>query len=242
MARSIGTALAAALGARNAPFSIILAGHNGAGKSTLWHEHLADHVQVPLVNADRMMLALLPEPDPAQGLRRWARELRDTNASWMRVARRAVMALVAEAAGTEVSFAMETVFSHWAPQPDGTVRSKVDLIRKLQRSGYFVLLIFVGMANQGLSIVRVRNRVMQGGHAVALDKLVHRFQRTQQAVREALDVADASVLFDNSLSRASAFTPVHVRRRGTVLFNVRQSSNTVPETITAWLDIVAPRR
>jgi predicted ATPase len=39
------------------PLAIILAGHNGSGKSTLWYEVFADDLQIPLINADRMMLA-----------------------------------------------------------------------------------------------------------------------------------------------------------------------------------------
>ena len=35
----------------NRPLAVILAGHNGSGKSTLWYEHLADSLQIPLINA-----------------------------------------------------------------------------------------------------------------------------------------------------------------------------------------------
>ena len=44
------------------PLAIIVAGHNGSGKSTLWNERLAPELNIPLVNADRMMLSILPEP------------------------------------------------------------------------------------------------------------------------------------------------------------------------------------
>lgn len=37
------------------PLAIILAGHNGSGKSTMWYDHLAPQLQLPLINADRMM-------------------------------------------------------------------------------------------------------------------------------------------------------------------------------------------
>ncbi|MDT0510170.1 hypothetical protein [Novosphingobium sp. MMS21-SN21R] len=55
----------------------------------------------------------------------------------------------------KVPFAMETVFSYWEEQPDGTVLSKIDLIEDMQRAGYFVLLFFVGLTNSELSILRV---------------------------------------------------------------------------------------
>lgn len=43
------------------PLAIILAGHNGSGKSTMWKKHLSDRLQIPLINADRMMVSILPE-------------------------------------------------------------------------------------------------------------------------------------------------------------------------------------
>jgi predicted ABC-type ATPase len=45
------------------PLGVVLAGHNGSGKSTMWRKHLSPRIRIPLVNADRMMLAVLPEPD-----------------------------------------------------------------------------------------------------------------------------------------------------------------------------------
>ena len=42
------------------PLAIILAGHNGSGKTTFWYGVLADILQIPLINADRMMLSVLP--------------------------------------------------------------------------------------------------------------------------------------------------------------------------------------
>lgn len=58
------------------PLAVILAGHNGSGKSTMWLKHLSPDFQIPLVNADRMMLSVLPEPDGASRLPKWAQELR----------------------------------------------------------------------------------------------------------------------------------------------------------------------
>lgn len=56
------------------PLGIILAGHNGSGKSTMWRQHLSPYLQIPLINADRMMLSVLPEPDGAF-LPDWAVEI-----------------------------------------------------------------------------------------------------------------------------------------------------------------------
>ena len=124
------------------PLAVIVAGHNGSGKSTMWAEQLVETLRIPLVNADRMMLSILPEPG-ANGHPAWARALRDENASWMKVAQKGVEAFVAQAMGAKVPFAMETVFSHWRALPGGKFESKIDLIRQMQAAGYFVVLVFV---------------------------------------------------------------------------------------------------
>jgi len=64
----------------NQPFAIILAGHNGSGKSTMWYEYLSEKLQIPLINADRMMLSILPEMRP---IPEWATHIRDKHEGWM---------------------------------------------------------------------------------------------------------------------------------------------------------------
>lgn len=126
------------------PLAIVLAGHNGSGKSTMWRKRLSGQLQIPLINADRMMLSILPEPGSDGSLDEWAQSLRDTDESWMRVAQDGVQAFVGHAMRAKVPFAMETVFSYWEEQPDGTVLSKIDLIEDMRRAGYFVLFFSSG--------------------------------------------------------------------------------------------------
>ena len=234
MPLSIGAAVKTALQHDGKPLAIVLAGHNGSGKPTLWYKHLADSLQIPLINADRMMLSILPDVGPDKQLVAWAQDLRDTNTAWMYVAQQGVKAFMAAAMGGKVPFALETVFSYWQRNADGSVSSKIDDIRDLQEAGYFVVLMFVGLANSTLSIGRVDTRKSLGGHAVPLNKLRERFPRTQQAVREA-------VLFDNSRSENLAFTPVYIRTKERVIFDIRETWRRRVAAISTWLDIVAPR-
>jgi len=238
--KAIEAAVKTALQKQDKPIAIVMAGHNGSGKSTLWYDHIADQLRIPLINADRMMLSVLPEADKERRLRFWAQELRDKNELWMKVAQNGVSAFVAQAMGMQVPFAYETVFSHWEEQSDGSIKSKIDVILGLQEAGYFVLLMFVGLTNVSLSIGRVQTRKAEGGHNVDTKKLVERFPRTQKAVRAALDVADAAILFDNSRSLALAFTPVQIRNKDTIIFDIRTVMKRKPTAITSWLDIVAP--
>ncbi|WP_043829109.1 toxin [Muricoccus aerilatus] len=221
------------------PLAVVLAGHNGSGKSTLWYRLLADRLRIPLVNADRLMLSILPEPGPDGHLTPWAATLRDTDRGWMAVAQQGVQAFVAQAMGAKVPFAMETVFSHWQPRPDGTTASKIDLIRDMQRAGYFVLLIFVGLESADLSILRVQTRVAAGGHGVDEPTLRRRFPRTQRAIAEALRVADAAILTDNSRAPRQAFTVCRIQLGAAGLYDIRDAG-TPPPAIAAWLPLISP--
>jgi predicted ABC-type ATPase len=223
------------------PLAVILAGHNGSGKSTMWLRHLSPNFQIPLVNADRMMLSILPEADGGGRLIKWAQELRDTDESWMKVAQKGVEAFVAQAMVRGVPFAMETVFSYWEELPDGKFASKVDLIREMQAAGYFVLLFFVGLSNVQLSIGRVMTRVAEGGHSVDVDKLIDRFPRTQRAIGVAASVADATVFTDNSRGERQAFTVCRIQIGEREVFDIRHAARRrTPNEIGEWLNVVSP--
>jgi len=222
------------------PLAIMLAGHNGSGKSTLWYKRLAPLLQMPLVNADRMMMSILPEVMPDSPLPPWAMTLRDEDEGWMKVAQEGVQAFVARAMIEQVPFAMETVFSHWEPQEDGTHASKIDRIREMQDAGYFVLLIFVGLASSALSIARVRQRVASGGHNVAVPKLLTRFPRTQAAICEARSVADVTLCTDNSRDEKQAFSVCRIETPDAPIYDRRYKGRTTPPEILEWLDVVCP--
>lgn len=221
------------------PMAAILAGHNGSGKSTLWYRHLSARLRLPLVNADRMMMALLPPVAEREHLPVWAAELRDRDTGWMQVAQRGVQDFIAQAVRQRVSFATETVFSHWQRRPDGSYASKLDLIHQLQDGGYFVVLIFVGLAKAQLSVSRVASRVAQGGHDVAESKLLDRFERTRRAVGAALQHVDAALLFDNSFGPDRAFTVARLQVGNQALYDLRDTPPVAPQ-IAAWLNVVAP--
>ena len=239
LAKALNTILLAQK-ATEKPLGIILAGHNGSGKSTMWRERLADKLQIPLINADRMMLSILPEAGDGHHLVPWAAQLRDTNEGWMRVAQQGVQAFVGHAMGARVPFAMETVFSYWEEHANGQISSKIDLIKDMQAAGYFVLLVFVGLTNADLSILRVTTRVQEGGHGINEPTLRKRFPKTQTAISAAIKVADASILDDNSLTPAKAFTVCRVQLGMVSEYDIRRSRTRTPAVISAWMDVIAP--
>ena len=133
------------LGNFRKPLAIILAGHNGSGKSTLWVRPAWPTASgYPLINADRMMLSVLPEKRPSLLGNRAQRQERGLDAS-LRMAQSACGA----GNGAAVPFATETVFSHWQQRGDGTFASKIDVVRNCKRLGILYLRSFVGLGDVG---------------------------------------------------------------------------------------------
>ena len=142
-------------------------------------------------------------------------------------------------------FAFETVFSYWERAKDGSVLSKAADIQAMQRAGYFVVLLFVGLTSPSLSVLRVQTRKAQGGHDVALATLHKRFPRTQAAIGHAAPLADMTLMFDNSRSLNKAFTLVRAQRKQAVLFDARDPQYRVETELRSvsdpWLEkVVGP--
>jgi predicted ABC-type ATPase len=238
------TTLLNPIGAGDKPVAIVLAGHNGSGKSTLWDSRLADELRMPLVNADRLTMSLLPPLKDQEKLKPWATRLRDTDERWQKFSQAAVMRFMDLAREQGMPFAFETVFSYLEKQADGTFKSKTDVIRTLQKRGYYVILLFVGLATAELSVLRVLTRKTTGGHDVPKAKLHSRFSRTQKAIRMASAVADLTLMFDNSRDQARAFTLVRAQRKQDTLYDCRDVTfQQDPELVSIagiWLAEVAP--
>ena len=207
----------------------------------MWRRDLAGVIQIPLINADRMLLSILPEPNSENFLPDWAAELRDRDPAWLRVAQQGVASFVGHAMAAKTPFAMETVFSHELVLEDGVRETKIDLIRDMQAAGYFVLLFFVGLTNADLSVLRVQTRVSQGGHGIPEQRLRERFPRTQRIIGEAALVADATVMTDNSREEREAFSVSRVQLKERQVFDLRATPDGAPPVIARWLDKVAPR-
>ncbi|MDO8385796.1 MAG: toxin [Polaromonas sp.] len=227
--------------ANERPIAFVLSGHNGSGKSTLWGERVAPIVQLPLINADRLITSILPAPDGDGFLEPWASNLRDSDARWQSLAQEGVTAFMGLVTEKRMAFGFETVFSHWVEQADGRIESKIDVIKSLQEKGYFVVLLFVGLVNVDMSLLRVETRITQGGHAVPRQKLLERFPRTQKAVGHASPIADMTLMFDNSRGIQQAFTLARAQQKEQVIYDCRNPAyveNDLRNIASLWLDKV----
>ena len=181
------------------PVIVALAGPNGAGKTTFFHAHLQP-AGLRFVNADDFAHELGVGAYEAAGL---ADELR--------------RALVRQ----RESFVFETILSD-------PVGHKVAFLRDAARSGYTVVLCFIGLDSVETSEQRVAMRVLQGGHDVPAEKLAARFDRTLANLHRAIRELPMVHIFDNSDLR-SPFRKVAEFENGRAV--------AVSKPVPAWLKL-----
>ncbi len=159
----------------------ILAGGNGAGKSTFYNIWLKNK-GVEFINADLIEKTLDSKTaaEPSYEAARIARKLFREHIEMGR------------------SFCFETVFSHV---------SKLEMLKEAQLLNYFVNFVFIHLSNPDLNQLRVKQRVSTGGHSVPGEKIVSRIPRTLSLAKQAIQVADCSLLYDNS-SHEDPYVPV----------------------------------
>jgi predicted ABC-type ATPase len=147
-------------------------GPNGSGKSTLT-------ASLAIEGRDRLL-----DPDAI------ARRLNLSDPSAAAIpAGREVLRRIEEYLGSQVSFAVETTLAS---------RRSVDLIHRAKSCGFEVHLVFVGLNSPDKSIVRIRNRVSRGGHAVPDTDVRRRYARSLANAADALRSVDYARVYDNS--------------------------------------------
>jgi predicted ABC-type ATPase len=184
------------------PILVAIAGPNGAGKSSYFESHLAQ-AALNFVNADVLAASL--------GIGAYAASSLADDLRRKLVQRRE-------------SFVFETVFSD-------PVGDKLEFLESAERAGYVVLLIFIGIADSGISSDRVAMRVSQGGHDVPEDKVKERYPRIMSNLKRALvEIPNAWVYDHSDLEAGYRLIASRENGQGAELHGV------VPE----WLSAVLP--
>lgn len=89
------------------------------------------------------------------------------------------------------SFAFETVLS--------TDRN-LYLLRRAKEKNYFIKSYFVLTADVNINVGRIEARVMKGGHDVPKDKIISRYQKSIDNLKELIKLSDICNVYDNSNS------------------------------------------
>ena len=155
----------------------VLAGPTGAGKSTFYTRVLAPTTGLDFVNPDLIAAQLWPSATAAHAYEAAALATRRRD----------------ELIANRASFVTETVFSH---------PSKLELIADALAAGYNVVL-HVMLVPEELSVARVGQRVLRGGHDVPEAKVRSRYIRLWGYVAQAITLVQDARVYDNSRAEAA---------------------------------------
>lgn len=89
----------------------------------------------------------------------------------------------------KISFTFETVMSS---------KDKVDLLKFAQENGYRTYLYYIATQDPIINISRVKNRVKFGGHDVPREKIINRYYKSLELLKEAIKYSNRAYIFDNS--------------------------------------------
>ncbi|MEX0836480.1 MAG: zeta toxin family protein [Nitriliruptor sp.] len=178
----------------SSPDLYLLAGPNGAGKTTFYEQVLAA-TGLDFVNADRIAALRWPGEEMARAY--------DASAEAAAVRERYL--------ADRRSFITESVFSH---------PSKVELVTRAVEAGYRVhLRVLIVPVN--LSVARVPQRVLEGGHNVPEAKTRQRHERLWTYVVDAMNRAYETRVYDSSGQSGQDFVEVARCQYGAVLGDTR---------------------
>lgn len=75
------------------------------------------------------------------------------------------------------------------------------LLQRAKEKGYFVRCYYLLTADPMINVFRVKSRVESGGHDVPEDKIIARYDRALNLVKELVKVCDICHIYDNSEER-----------------------------------------
>jgi predicted ABC-type ATPase len=134
------------------PTIYVIAGPNGAGKTTFSAEFLPHFAKCRIfLNADLIAAGLSPFDPESQNV----------------TAGRLVLSNVKLLLKAQTTFGLETTLSG---------RSYVRLFRNAKRRGFRIVLFFLWLPSVSLALLRVKNRVKQGGHHVPANLIRRRYR------------------------------------------------------------------
>lgn len=178
----------------SSPDLYLVAGPNGAGKTTFYERVLAA-TGLDFINADRIAALRWPGDEVARAY--------DAAAEAAALRERYI--------ADRRSFIAESVFSH---------RSKVDLVTRAVEAGYRVHLRVL-IVPVDLSVARVAQRVVDGGHDVPEAKIRQRHERLWAHLFDAMDMAHDTRVYDSSGQTGQDFVEVARYQYGILLGDTR---------------------
>lgn len=72
------------------------------------------------------------------------------------------------------------------------------LLQRAKEKGYFIRCYYILTSDPMINIARVRSRVIDGGHDVPSDKIISRYNRALDLVKDVIAFSDICHIYDNS--------------------------------------------
>jgi len=165
------------MGKKRKPTCFIIAGPNGAGKTTFALRYLPQIAGCRnFVNADLIAYGISPFDSLSAQYEAGRLFLREIRANIDR----------------RIDFAFETTLAG---------RSHINLLKKLRRDGWHMVLFFLWIPDAAFSKSRVRERVKHGGHDISDDTVYRRFPRVMHNfIKIYISLCDKIACYDNSES------------------------------------------
>jgi predicted ABC-type ATPase len=162
------------------PTLTVIAGANGSGKSTLTRQLVRRAAE----NENRSILLI--DPDAI------AKEIDPINPAAAAIAAgRKVLSLSQQYIQSESSFIVEITFSG---------NTYLKLMREAKSLGWLIILMYIGIDNPNMNVLRVADRVKLGGHDVPTEDILRRYERSLANLNKAAKIVDRLILYDNSTS------------------------------------------
>ncbi|MCI8300916.1 MAG: hypothetical protein HFI69_11365 [Lachnospiraceae bacterium] len=89
-------------------------------------------------------------------------------------------------------FCFETVLS---------TQRNLRLLDKARKRGYFIRCYYVLTADPAINVWRVKSRVESGGHDVPEEKIIKRYDRALELIKDLVQICDVCHIYDNSGSK-----------------------------------------
>lgn len=82
-----------------------------------------------------------------------------------------------------------------------STQRNIKLLKKAKKKGYFIRCYYVLTADLMINVWRVKSRVESGGHDVPEEKIIQRYDKALELIKDLVKICDVCHIYDNSGSK-----------------------------------------